>query len=322
MKTATRLLMILCVVSLCALAQDRFFGSGIDQKCYDGANQSVAIWKQQGLSDAQIQKLFQQYLAQCSGADPATALFAGVVNIDYFRFARLVISGNIAPDLYVGLVRDRERKMKVAVKTPGWLTSYASGDADGDLVPDLMDRCPGTPDLTRTDNFGCPDRTPLAPQPSGEQLVQVLNRLNLITSTACDAASFPDVSMPIKLGYDLGLQEEFVLGVSKVSGQPANCVVLYEVEVHMSKPKAGAPVPAEDLVPVVFRSTENTDMSPSGQTRQVFRIKPTDTGAKHQLWQNARYYNHAEFRVRAINGNGLSGGWSGLAGTNIAWFGN
>ena len=314
MKNVTRFLMVLGALPVCVMAQqDRFFGSGIDQHCYDGANQSVAIWKQQGLSDAQIQKQFQQFLAQCSGADAVTALLAGAVNMDYFRFARLVISGQIAPDLYVGLVRDREQKMRAAMKTPGWLNAYARGDADGDLVPDSMDRCPGTPDLTRTDNFGCPDRSPLAPQPVREQLVQALNKMNLMTSPTCDSAAFPNVSMPIKLGFANGApgsKVEFAVAVSKISGQPANCVVLYEVQIQMQgviNPQQAPPSRNETLV---FRSTENTDFGPTGQHRQVFRVSASDTGIKLKLFNEAGNYTDFEFRVRAVNGNGLSSGWS------------
>ena len=71
---------------------------------------------------------------------------------------------------------------------------YIQGDADGDLVPDSMDLCRATPDLTRTDDQGCPDRTPLAPQPSAEEMHQVFTKMKLITSPACDSAAFPEMS--------------------------------------------------------------------------------------------------------------------------------
>ena len=305
MKTVRTLVMILAALPVAALAQqDRLFADGIDQHCYQGANQSVALWKQQGLSDAQVQKLFQQYLAQCSGADPATAAYVAAVNIDFFRLSRLVLSGQIAPDLYVGLVRDRERKMRAAMKSKPWLAAYAQGDADGDLIPDSMDKCPGTADLTRTDNSGCPDRSALAPQPNREQLLPVLNKMHLMTSPACDGAPFPELSAPLHYAEVFAQPPSFTLFVSTVSNQPANCKVLYEVQAHFSLPGQNSPVGPEDLVTVVFRSTE---MLPNGG----FQVTSNDTGAKFKIWHDSLNYLKVEFRTRAINGNGLSSGWSG-----------
>ena len=312
MRTISTLAILLGALPLAALAQsDRTFGWGIDQHCYDGANQAAALWKQQGLADATIQKQFQQYIAGCSGADPATAAFVGAVNVEYYRLARLIVSGKIQPDLYVGLVRDRERKMRSGVKDPVWLNAYLQGDSDGDLVPNAIDRCPGTPDLTRTDDQGCPDATPLAPQPPLEKIQHLFGKMHLMTSPACDSAPLPNVSTGIKLGFSQKIgNDEFALAVTKVSGQPANCVVMYEAQIRMEGVINPQQYPPSRFDRVVFRSTENTDMGPSGQQRQVFRVNAGSSGIKYQLWNDARQYTAYTFRVRAINGNGQSSGWS------------
>jgi hypothetical protein len=309
MKNLQKYLMLAAALPLCALAQtDRIFDGGIDDHCATGAEKAVVLWKQQGLADAEVQKRYQQYLAQCSGADAATALYVGAANLDYFRFARLVISGQIGTDLYVGLVRDRERKVRNAKKNPAWLQAYASGDADGDMIPDALDKCPGTPDLTRTDDQGCPVFTPLAPQAPREQLIQVLNKMNLMTSPKCDAGKFPAVSAPLKGGFSEDQRKNLAIAVTKVP-EPAGCVGLYEVQIYMSAP--GGVVTPERIFTVVFRSTENTDLGPTGANREVFRVDANSVGVKRDIWDASWIYNHREFRVRALNGNGLSSGWSG-----------
>jgi hypothetical protein len=319
MKTISTLAIFLAALPLAALAQDRTFGAGIDQHCYDGANQAAALWVQNGMPEAQAQKQFQQYLAGCSGADPATAAFVGAVNVEFYRLAKLIVAGKIQPDLYVGLVRDRERKMRHALKSPAWLAAYMLGDSDGDLVPDSMDRCPRTPDLTRTDDNGCPDVTPLAPQPPLEKVQHLFGKMHLMTAPACDNAPLPSISTPLKLGFNDPNHVEFALAVTPTLGQPANCVVLYEVQVRVWGIIGKQAVPPSDMSTIVFRSTENADLSPS-PNRLVFRVKGTDTGEKYHLWSMAHPYGTFQFRVRAVNGNGQSGGWSDWV-FSAKWFG-
>lgn len=309
MKKLITLAILLCALPLATPAQDRMFGSGIDQKCYQLANEAAASLAQQGLSDDIVQKRFQQYLAECSGTNPLAAGFVGAINVDYFRLARLIISAKLQPDLYVGLVRDRARKMRLALKSSTWLSAYAQGDSDGDFIPNSMDRCAGTPDLTRTTDWGCTDPTPPAPQPSADDMQTVFNKMKLTSSPACDGAAFPGLSVPIKAGLTDNQRSEWAIAVTKVLGQPDKCIVLYEVQVHLSHP--GGVLPPEDLITIVFRSTENKDLGQPGQDRQVFRVKQYDPGARGRLYDNAWLYNTSRFRVRAINGNGLSSGWSG-----------
>jgi hypothetical protein len=136
-----------------------------------------------------------------------------------------------------------------------------------------------------------------------------MNHMSLMMSPACDAAAFPTLSKPIKAGYDNVNRATFAIATTKVPGQPDRCIVLYEVQIHFSD-RVNPAYPAADMFQVVFRNTENTDVSPSGQTRQVFRVRASDTGNKKHLYDNAKYYNTIDLRVKAINGNGLTSGWS------------
>ena len=88
--------------------------------------------------------------------------------------------------------------MRNARKNPLWLQAYSSGDADGDMIPDALDKCPGTTDLTQTDDQGCPVFTPLPPQSPRERLIQVLHKMNPMTSPRCDATKFPAISAGLK----------------------------------------------------------------------------------------------------------------------------
>jgi hypothetical protein len=300
--------MTLLVLPALSLAQsDRIIGQGVTDECLVDADQRVAGWKAQGRTPAEIEKFFQARLTMCSGLDPAKSLFAGAVNVDYTRFAQLVASDKISPNLYVALIRDRSRKLRGAKASSSWNTAYVMGDRDGDLIPDDRDQCPGTPDLTPTNDQGCPQDTRLPEAPSARDLHAAMNGLGIVTSPVCDGASFPGLSVPIKTGYDNVDRHTFAIAASRVTGQPANCIVLYEVQIRMSKPTSAA-VPATDAVQVVFRNTESTD--PPASERQVFRMQTTDTGSRKRLYDNAKYYNQLDIRVRAINGNGLSSGWS------------
>src|SRR5262245_37211020 len=100
-KLITLIILLLCALPLASSAQDRMFGSGIDPKCYDAANKAADSLKKQNLPDSVVQKKFQEYLAQCSGANPVTSGFMGALNVEYFRLARMVVGEKIQPDLYV-----------------------------------------------------------------------------------------------------------------------------------------------------------------------------------------------------------------------------
>jgi len=311
--------LVLTAAATVGSAQDRIFGAGITDACMQSANSQAALWKAQGVNATTVEKQFQALLAVCNGDSQLTAAFVGAANFDYTRFARLVAKNLITPNLYVALFQDRNRKLRLARNNPNWVLAYARGDADGDLVPDSMDRCPGTPDLTPTDDTGCPVGGDLPPAPSATDLQQVLNALHMTSAKNCDGAPTPDASSTLKFGYDdaakasilnplASLTGTFAIAASKVTNQPAGCTVFYEAELRYSQPAFGnAP---DKVINVVFRDSENQDYQ-FDPTRMVFRAPYTAQGQLGDLyWTDLNaWYLTCEVRVRAMNGNGQSSGW-------------
>jgi hypothetical protein len=302
-----------------AAAQDRVFGGGIPAACMQSANSQADLWKQQGINQNVIEKNYQALLAICSGDNHAAAAFIGAANFDYARYARLVSKDLITTGQYIALWRDHNRKLRLARTTPNWILEYVKGDADGDLVPDSMDRCPGTPDLTPTDDAGCPVRE-VPPGPSSQDLHTALNSLNMISSKACDGAPAPEGSSPLKFGYDKEAMDSilnplasfkgtFAFAVSKVTNQPAGCPVFYQVEVRWSNP-AFPPQP-DQVFNLVYRESENNDPL-QNPNRMVFRAAYNAPGPFGQAYMAdlTKWYLTCEVRVRAMNGDGLSSGWS------------
>ncbi len=288
---------------------EQMFGGALDNACYEAANASVVQWRAEGKTEQEIEALYQSALAECSGADGGVASLVGIVNVDYARLGRMLIAGELAPDEYLARVRDRSRKLRMARADPTWVSAFVQGDEDGDFVPDDRDRCPRTPDLIPTDDEGCPqDDRPDAP--SEREVRRTIGALGVVISSNCDGAALPTVSNPIKAGYDNVDRSTFAIAVTKVNNQPDDCIVFYEISIRFSNESEHLIVPLKSLVTVIFRSTENTDHSPSGQLRQVFRTRETDTGQRKRLYDIARYYGLKEIRVRTVNGNGLSKGWS------------
>lgn len=68
--------------------------------------------------------------------------------------------------------------MHHAVSSSVWLNAYLHGDSDGDLIPDVLERCSGTPDLTRT-----------------------VRQDELMMALPSDNAPPTDISSPTKLGF-------------------------------------------------------------------------------------------------------------------------
>jgi hypothetical protein len=61
-----------------------------------------------------------------------------------------------------------------------------------------------------------------------------------MTSPACDNAPVPTVSRAIRAGFDDNA--DLAIAVTRVSNQPSDCVVLYEIEFRAIP--SGAEIPA------------------------------------------------------------------------------
>ncbi|HKG23518.1 MAG TPA: hypothetical protein VKC34_16580 [Blastocatellia bacterium] len=264
----------------------------------------------------EIERAFQIALAACSGPGvaPEEAALAGSVNVDYLRLARAIAAGAISPAQYLQRVRDRSRKLKLARRDPGYAKSLASGDADGDFVPDDRDRCPRTPALEPTDDTGCPTRERAPGAPSAREMRRVLDTMKISASPNCKNAPVPDSSDPLKIGYDNVDRHTLAMAVTVVSNQPQDCMVFYEIGLRLLDVFEGNKpfLPDSAIGHFVFRGTDNEDKK-SNPARRVFRIRETDpdTGNRRFIFQNLSRYGRVEWRVRAINGNGQASKWSG-----------
>ncbi|MFP5265205.1 MAG: hypothetical protein ACLGJB_25240 [Blastocatellia bacterium] len=281
--------------------------------CIEAATAKVRPLMDAGRSKQEIDRAFQVALAACSGSkvSPAEAALAGSANVEYSRLARLLVSQGITPAQYLQLVRALTRKLRAARRDPGFAQAYAEGDDDGDFVPNDRDRCPRSPATAPTDQNGCPTKERLPSAPAASDVRRALNAMKIGASPDCKNAPAPGSPEPLKIGYDNVNRRTFAMAVTKVRNQPADCTVFYEVIINLSGGFANLPEKAS--AHLIFRDTDNTDKAPSGERRQVFRIRQTDpdTGNRRFLFENGHRYNLVEWRVRAINGNGQSSKWSG-----------
>jgi hypothetical protein len=289
-----------------AAASEPLVGGGIDPACFTAANNSVKTWKLLGKPADEVEKLYQAALARCSGADPVTAAYVGTINFDLARFARRLFTQNLAPDAYLALSRDRGRKLRLSRTDPAWLTAYAQGDSDGDLVPDSKDQCPGTPDSTPTNNSGCVGEITLPKAPTASEIKKAQDALGVMVSPTCDGAPIPDTPQPVKAGIDfpwVGV----LIGITHPNNQPAGCSQLYEVQIRFSIPLSTGQ-PATAAASAVFSRTESANAGAGSFL--VFRAMPNDPAPRRTLYQLGLAYRKKEIRVRVMNGSGLTKGWS------------
>lgn len=280
--------------------------------CMKRAEELLARWTEEKKPQDQIEKLYQAELARCGGAQNGVAEITGAANFDYTRLGRLFLTEHINPGEYLARVRDRSRKLRNASFDEGWSQSYLKGDRDNDLVPDERDRCPDTPDLVPTDDAGCPTNEPLPAAPSVEEVRRAKEGLQIAISPACREAPVPSLSEPLQIGRDSNDQDSYLVSVTKVTNQPANCMVVYEISFHLKRRSFFGGAREKDAR-AVFRASENIDTSPAAAQRHVFRIRKSTFAAWADLISVAIEPNDVaekHVKVRAISGNGLSSGWS------------
>ena len=281
-------------------------------ECIKRADELLARWKSENKQGDQIEKLYQAELARCGGAQNGVAEIVGAANFDYTRLGRLFLTEHISPPEYLARVKDRSRKLRNAIADESWSNGYLKGDRDNDLVPDDRDRCPDTPDLTPTDDSGCPQTGPLPPAPSVEEVRRARDGLQIVIGPACRDATVPSISQPLQIGVDSNDQDSFLISVTRVSNQPAGCMVFYEISVHLKRRSLFGGAKETDAR-VVFRASENIDTSSAAAQRQVFRIRKATFPLWNELIQTAIEPNdiaEKHIKVRAVSGNGLSSGWS------------
>jgi hypothetical protein len=292
-------------------------GSG-SAPCLSTARANAAKALQNGATREAARLQLEIDSASCfdSSLTPAAAHLIGTVNSDRARFARDFLGGKLTLRAYRAALEDRRRKLARLLHDPAGQADLVAGDADGDLVPDSRDKCPGTPDGTPTDDRGCP-RKP-RPQPGDTaddgRLREVLSGARYLYSKSCEGAPRPQIPAPLEWGRGpqtkvgtMGLN----IAVTKVGGQPPDCEIFYEIEFRFIDANPGNPaLPASKIVTVVYSSREDLLTDP---TRAVFGlpIGPTlSPGRAAVLEAMLRQYFRATWRVRAVNGSNLPSPWS------------
>ena len=278
--------------------------------CYERAEKMVATWKAEGRDAAAIEKLFQAELAKCSGVNQCAAL-VGAANADLAWLGRGVLSKSLSPADYLAAVKDRTRKMREARKAPAICDAYANGDADGDLVPDDRDKCPSK-NLERTDSTGCPDTSRLPPAPSAEAVEKAAKALAIPVSKACEGAALPERAGVIKAGVSPDGQS-YLFVVERISNQPAGCQVFYQVDIRMRSKSFFLGLNINNVYGRVFRAKEALSGPPAHPDGMTFELKKSDAGVP---WRDLTFHAvepgdvaQRYFRVRTVNGNGVSQGW-------------
>jgi len=302
-------LLIVLLVSRCGREQQPPVAGGA---CYERAEQMVATWKAEGRDAATIEKLFQAELARCSGVPSTCAAYVGAANADLAFLGHAVLSGTLAPADYLARVKDRTRKMRETRATPGLCEAYAIGDADGDLVPDDRDKCAASPDMDRTDADGCPDTSPLPKAPSKEAVDKAANALTIPANRACADAPLPERAGVIKSGVSPDGQS-FLLVVTPSTNQPPGCEVFYQVDVRMRVRSFFLGLNTNAVYIKVFRARDALAGPLATPTGMTFALQKSDATVpwRDLVFRSVEPGEISEhyFRVRTVNGSGVSQGW-------------
>ena len=245
---------------------------------------------------------------------PETAHFLGTVNSDLARFASAFLGATMPASDYWAAITDRRRKLDLHRVDRAFQRSLLEGDADGDLVPDRSDRCPGTPDGTPTDDAGCPQTPPRVKHErrDDQRLRREIGRASIIINPACETAPMPQRSNPIAWGR--GKQtpaktQGINLAVTKVAPTAPGCQLFYEIEFRFIDP-AKPNLPPSDIVHVAFQDAEDLV---NNSAQAVFGLPigpPLSPGRTAALDDFIHKYLRATWRVRVTDGWSHTSGWS------------
>ncbi len=259
---------------------------------------------------------FQRDVAlYCSAKDESScvAYLVGRANLDYSAAAARVASGLFSPALYLALSRDRTRKLNAARDQPGQATLLcASRGSDDDFVPDPIDRCPGTIDLTATDDSGCTQAT----QPGGPSSADVrtlLGMWGMLINPTCNDAEVPQQIATGAFYYPDNTSAGTYLIVGRVSSQPTGCPVWYLIDIQEIDKLTGAATGARYSV-VFKQSDQSADLiglpsTPVPGEFIQFNPHPTDVGNRGRLGTPNPSIKLL-FRAQAMNARGERGQWS------------
>lgn len=236
-------------------------------------------------------------------------------NVDYTQAALQLATEKITPAEYLAFVRDREAAVNKADDDPVFAAELCTGkDSDGDWVPDSRDKCPKTPELTATDDDGCP-LTTLPPAPSAVDVHKLLGLMHISIKNDCAKGEVPPVTFAGAFYVPQRPDVGNYIFASRVKGQPPGCPVWYEFgvkDISLGLPGQGLQI--KDYEVTFMDREEATDLVgqgvpvPAGAIQ--FQALPTDPGTRGMLGKEGGHHVIVEIRVRAMNGAGVRGPWS------------
>jgi len=168
-------------------------------------------------------RAYQNTIAQeCAtpGESSCSIKLASWAKVDSKLAADALVAGTFTRAQYLAVVRDRKRKRNAAMANPSLAQAICAGpDSDNDGVPDALDQCAQTPELTATLDNGCPNPT-LPPARSTAGAKQVFN--NIRPFAAEPASTLPDGSNtgPVAT-YDSSRMQPNAVGDGRCSGEIA-----------------------------------------------------------------------------------------------------
>jgi hypothetical protein len=287
------------------------------EACMQAPSAQVPVWQQQGVTSQEVRKRLEIAFAQCRSPQTpgALAAFIAAVNTDMARAGLNFMEGNLSYEDYDALLTDRNRKLARSQNDPKFRAMLGTGDADGDLIPDALDLCPGTPDLSPTNDSGCSVRPAPCAASSGvceasDSVQRAMGGLNVMFNKACDDAPRP--STPSPLDWGRGHQDAlpaigYNLLITRVTNQPKDCEVFYEVEFRFTDGPSGSP--PVTYATAVFSDRESITNAPQSV---MFPLKMQSVGPRAKLRTGLNLWLGCSWRVRAVNGSHQSSVWSGV----------
>ena len=280
-----------------------FYGPDCSHDSLDACARSVPVPPPPVTREKQEQYQ-RDILKRCSTPEltDCEASVQAKVNFDYLTAAARVISETMTTSQHLAFLQDRERKLRRLRGDQPANCRIGTGDRDGDLIPDPIDRCPNSPELTPTTDDGCPDPTPPPIGPDIADVKKILIHVGVPADPRCVGASSPGVPEPLgawRFPSDPSVGK--ALWITK-SEDSTGCPTWYQLEAHLTG------IPGTRVA--TFRSEADVDLpwivKPQGAVQ--FNPRTTDGGARG-LWASYSLFTES-YRVRAVRGNGRRSAWS------------
>lgn len=287
--------------------------------CLDAARAEAAAQYAKTKVPATARRTLEIRAAKCF--DPslgdAAAHAIGALNADRARLAQQFVTGKMTLTAWRAARKDRVRKAAEVLADPKAQQALVAGDADGDFVPDALDRCAKTAPDVPTDARGCPIPVRAGTDDAAEErrLRATLGGSRTLLNPSC--ADAPPLPRTAPLQWGRGNQtrfgtQGFNFAVAKVGGQPAGCEVFYEMQLRFIDPNPGDPaLPPAKIVTITFSQNEellgDTGRAVFGVPVGSMTLSPGRSVAREAM---LREYYRITWRVRAVNGANETSPWS------------